>query len=224
MDWRIAFGAVAFVTLAGSASAAVVISDASFESPALPSQGYEYGVQNGAQHSSDGTDAAATGMTFSNGAGVQANGSAWGFANAPNGVQTAFLQSYNNQVPGTITQDVTGLTVGQKYTLTLDLSDRPGFGVDPVTIQVGGDVLGTFTPAGNTWAPVTTGTFTATAENDVISYSVAANAGDVDIGLDNVSIAAVPEPMTWALSLFGVAMAGGWLRASRRTVSAVARA
>lgn len=221
MAWRIAAGVVAFAAFAGSASAStIIISDPSFESPALPSHGYEYGVQNGAQHSSNGVNATAAGLTFSNGAGVQANGSAWGFLNAPDGVQTAFLQSYNNQIPGTITQDVSGLTPGKTYAITLDLADRPGYAVDPVTIKFDGSSVGTFSPAGNKWAPVTTGEFTATGASGTITYSVGLSAGDADIGLDNVSIAAVPEPMTWLLLSAGLGLVGGCLRSKRRIAPA----
>jgi hypothetical protein len=217
-------GIAALALTAGSASAAVVISDPSFESPTLSAGGYEYGVQNGAQHSSDGTDAAATGMTFSNGAGVQSNGSAWGFQTAPDGTQTAFLQSYNNQIPGTITQGVTGLDAGDLYHLTLDIADRPGYAVDPVTVEywaiIGStptleSTLGTFTPGSTSWTSVT-GSFKADAPTGYFSYSVAQNAGDADIGLDKVTISPVPETATWMLMLLGFGGLGAMMRAARR--------
>jgi len=53
----------------------------SFEIPALGS-GYQYNPS-----------APGVGWTFSTSSGIQGNGSAWGAAPAPNGTQTAFVQS-----------------------------------------------------------------------------------------------------------------------------------
>ena len=63
------------------------------------------------------------------GSGVQSNGSAWGFRNAPNGSQySAFLQgtSYISQTMN--------LVSGNYYTVSFYLSDRPGFNVNQVGI------------------------------------------------------------------------------------------
>src|SRR3954464_596558 len=67
------------VATGGRAGTPILI-DGSFESP----------PQNG------GWTFAPTvsGVTFTGRAGVQGNGSAWGFANAPDGTQTGFLQTY----------------------------------------------------------------------------------------------------------------------------------
>jgi hypothetical protein len=218
--------ALALMATAGTASAAVVvISDPSFESPSLPSGAYEYGVQNGAQHSSNGVDVTASGLTFGNGAGIQSNGSAWNFAPAPDGTQTAFLQSYNDQTPGVITQDVSGLTPGKSYDISFFDADRAGYGVDPVTVYFDGAALGTYTPASTNWNSVTTASFIPTSSNGVITYSVGLNAGDADIGLDDVSISAVPEPAVWAMMLMGVFGLGATLRNNRRSlVGSLARA
>lgn len=172
-----------------SAQAAPMVADASFESPALPAGGYEYGVQNGAQRSSTGVNAEAAGVIFSSGAGVQSNGGAWGFAPAPAGRQTAFLQSYDNQVPGRITQAVSGLTPGQFYRIRFYAANRPGFGLDPVTVSVAGVELGTFQPASARWEAFNTSAFEAESATAVIVFSVPMGAGDADIGLDEVSVA-----------------------------------
>jgi hypothetical protein len=207
--------AIATVGAAGIASAAVTVADASFENPSVPG-GYEYGVQVGAQNSSNGIDAAATGVVFGAGSGVQANGSAWGFASAPSGVQTAFLQSYDNYTPGQIAQDVSGLVAGKSYDVSFYIADRPGFGVNPVTVSFGGVALGTFTPASTSFSEVTSGSFVATASTGVITFSTGLNGGDADIGLDNVSISAVPEPATWAMMLVGFGGMGVAMRSRRK--------
>src|SRR5262249_55722068 len=56
-----------------------------------------------------------------NGSGIAANGSAFGNPNAPQGVQSAFVQEY-----GTISQSISGLTPGTIYTLTFSAAQRPG--------------------------------------------------------------------------------------------------
>ena len=211
----LAAGALALAA-AGASSAAVVVADHSFEAPSVPG-GYEYGAQNGAQHSSNNVNATAPGVTFNGGSGVQANGSAWGFAAAPDGVQTAFLQSYDNATPGSITMDLSGLVVGESYDVSFLDANRAGYGVNPVTVSyVGGGSLGTFTPLSDSFGAVTSGRFTATATTGDINFSVASNAGDSDIGIDNVSVSAVPEPAIWAMMLLGFFGLGAMVRVARR--------
>ena len=95
----------AALTLAGgSASALGVIS---FEAP----------VQNGGSNAYT-YDPTVAGMTFTGAAGVQANGSAWQFNNAPDGNQTAFLQNTSSNANAEIDIAVTGLTPGFDYTVS----------------------------------------------------------------------------------------------------------
>jgi hypothetical protein len=225
--WLVSGVAAIAVVTGGAASAKVTVLDGNFEAPLLAPGAYEYGVQNGAQHSSNGVDAKAKGATFGNGAGVQANGSAWGFADAPDGgSQTGFLQSYDDQTPGKITLKVTGLTPGKTYDISFFDADRPGYGVDPVKVSFDGDKLGKYTPENTSWNEVTTELFKATSTSGTITFRVKKNAGDADIGIDDVSVNAVPEPAAWALMMVGVGGAGAALRRSRsktgRRSSAVA--
>ena len=176
---------------AGTASAAPIVSDGSFEQPALQPGAYEYGVQNGAQHSSNGINVKAVGVTFGNGAGVQSNGSAWNFAAAPAGRQTAFLQSYANQTPGRITLAVSGLTPGKSYAISFHCANRGSYGVDPVTVAFDGASLGSFTPASTRWEKVTTDSFVASGSKGTITLSAAPGSGDSDIGIDEVTVTSV---------------------------------
>ncbi len=77
-----------------------------FETPTLSAGGYQYNP-----------NASGIGWTFAANSGVQSNGSAWGAAPAPEGVQTAFLQG-----TGGISQALT-LGVGT-YTLSFKAAQR----------------------------------------------------------------------------------------------------
>src|ERR1700677_1741661 len=82
---------------------------------------------------------------FSTGSGVAQTGSLWGWPAPPNGAsQNAFLQAFVGTYNGdaldwpasSISQDITGLTANDTYSLEFYLSDRPGnFGATPVEIS-----------------------------------------------------------------------------------------
>jgi hypothetical protein len=196
------------VTLALACTAAAnanpVILNASFSGPV---GGYTY------------QPATVTGWTFTGGTGVQANGSAWGFSNAPgSSAQSAFLQSYIGPLSAptgapssSISQDVAGLTSGDTYAISFYLEQRPGYGANPVTVTIDGVTLTVATaPDNDTWTKYTED-FTYNGGSDVLSFSVTGSGVgqyDNDTGLADVSIAATPEPGTLLMlgtGLFGFA-------------------
>lgn len=212
------------IASAGAAAAATVV-DGSFEDPHLTPGTYGYGVENPGTGLLSGVP---VGLTFDNGSGIQSNGSAWGFAAAPAGKQTAFLQSYpgqNGQTAGVITQEIDGLVAGKTYSLSFEVANRPGYGAETLSAYVVGSAspTGTFTATTNStnWQSETY-KFIAGADGSAdIHWSVASTPGvDSDIGLDNVSISAVPEPAAWALMLVGFAGLGGALRLRRKPLAA----
>ncbi|MEP6943491.1 MAG: PQQ-binding-like beta-propeller repeat protein [Betaproteobacteria bacterium] len=109
-----------------------------FETPSLGS-GYQYGPVS-----------AGVGWTFSSGAGIQGNASAWGAAAAPQGTQTAFLQS-----TGSMAQTL-ALTAGT-YTLSFSAAQRPccvAPYAHPIVVKLDGTAIGpAITPTASSFSP-----------------------------------------------------------------------
>jgi hypothetical protein len=110
-----------------------------FEIPALAAGTYQYNPAG-----------SGIGWTFSPNSGVQRNGSAWGASSAPEGVQTAYVQS-----TGTISQTLT-LAAGT-YTLAFKAAQRAccvAPNVQPVKVTVDGAQIGSLvSPASTSFAP-----------------------------------------------------------------------
>jgi hypothetical protein len=162
------------------------------------------------------------GWTFSGGAGVQQNGSAWGFTNAPGGSgQSAFLQSYMGPInvptgnPSTISQTVSGLTVGDSYQVSFYLEARPGYGLDPVTVTIDGTTV-TITPTSDSsWTKYTEYFTDSAGDSNTLTFSVSGSGVgnyDNDTGLADVSLAGVPEPGTLLLLGSGLLAFAGFAR------------
>ena len=198
--------------LAGSAHAGVVFFDG-FESPSSP--GISYG----------GTDTA--GASFGDGTGIQQNGSPFGYAAAPEGTQTAHIQS-----DGTFYEDVSGLTSGATYTLSFYDATRSGYAVDPIMVsyepELGTDPTVIMTTPSSTTFTLASTTFTYEGSGPAMFAISGTNpqtsSDDFNAAVDSFQIAsAVPEPSIWAMMLAGVALMGASLRFSRkRGVAALA--
>ena len=135
---------------------------------------------------------------------------------------------------GAVTQSISGLTVGNTYTLTFDWAaaqyhDRTG----PTTEQLVASIAGQnfSTAVVNNASQSSTGwfgesfTFKATQSTDVLSFlSIGTPNGMPPVALlDNVSITGgVPEPATWGMMLVGVAGVGAIMRRRRALGAAVA--
>jgi hypothetical protein len=113
--------------------------NASFEIPALGS-GYQYNPTG-----------AGVGWTFISNSGIQANGSAWGAAPAPNGKQTAFIQA-----TGMISQSLS--FAAGTYTLSFQAAQRAccsAPNVQPVKVAVDGTQIGSLvSPPGTSFTAV----------------------------------------------------------------------
>ena len=119
----------------------------------------------------------------------------------------------NANNPETVSQTITGLVVGQSYTVNYDYGDRPGSGPESMTVSVGGAPLGTNTdPGGNSslqWHGDSY-LFVATGTTETLSFTGLPDTGLASYGneVTNVSLYATPEPSTWLLMLSGLGLLG----------------
>lgn len=123
---------------------------------------------------------------------------------------------------GSISQLITGLTSGQDYIVTFWASKNPdgGDSLRTGTISFGG-VSMPFSYSDSSsltnmmWAPYSF-TFTASGTSDLLSFAADGSAGCCyGPALDNVSVAPVPEPATWAMMLLGLGAIGFGMRRSK---------
>lgn len=135
----------------------------------------------------------------------------------------------------TIQQTVTGLTPGNVYTLSFDLSSELAAATGAVA-EVGflsgaslGPTMFTAPVRGpaywNPWGSFSV-SFTATSSTAVLQFKDLAVEfpAAADLGIDNVSItgANVPEPSTWALTILGFGALGLLLRRRQAGLSRLA--
>ncbi len=130
------------------------------------------------------------GWAFVGTAGIQHNGSAFGAATAPEGTQTALLQSKDGSV-GSFSQSVD--FVPGDYRVTFQAAKRPGYAtLQPIQVLVDGTVVMTATPSATTWTSYTTPTFTVTAGAHTVAFRGSAPTGDATAFVDAVGLDAVP--------------------------------
>ncbi len=143
-----------------------------FEAPALGAGNFQYGPSGAA-------------WTFGGPAGIQRNGSPFGAANAPEGVQTAMLQGSSTGL-GSVAQTVT-LNAGT-YTLQFKAAQRSGqlqplrFTVDGV--QVGSEIA----PESDSFALYSSATFTVTGGSHTVKLEATDTSGDNTSFVDDISI------------------------------------
>ena len=122
-------------------------------------------------------------------------------------------------------QSVTGLTLGQAYELTVDIANLDG-ATDPNISIVASDgtdgsgtVLGTeiveapvgIGPYGTGYIDFVPETLDFTAASGSVTFSIGNQSKTGTMGIDNVSLAVVPEPTTVATALLGMGTLAGIL-------------
>ncbi len=129
----------------------------------------------------------------------------------PTGTKFLDLTFYTNVISqySSISQNL-NTTASQQYTLTFDLGSSNVFGVLPVialsTAGLSVNFAVTAVPAAiNNWTKFTYN-FTAPAASTAITFTGVQ--GSDYIGLDNISVTAVPEPGSLAMLLAGIAAVG----------------
>ncbi len=184
------------------------------------------------------------GMTFNNGGQVYLYGPSGGNTSASNYSNNGLTASSptggnfivadgDPSVSSAISQNVTGLTVGQDYTLSFywasgQLYDPGNSGASTTERWQVGFGSATATTATNTtiykgfdaWVQ-TTITFTASATSQVLSFlAVGTPAGNPPTALlDGVALVATPEPATWAILMVGMAGVAFMAHKRRRNAS-----
>ena len=118
---------------------------------------------------------------------------------------------------GEIEQSI-NTVAGKTYTLSLEYSANNGVSNPTAAIIVNGAALGSLT-GGTTWKQFST-TFTGTGAPMTVAFDETYGANSGGVFLDNISVAAVPEPATWAMLILGLGLTGVMLR--RRSGLAVA--
>jgi hypothetical protein len=191
--------------IACSAVAGNVVANCSFETNNV-------GSTSGFLYSNQGLVAAPWTFTARSGVSGINNGS-FGMTGA-DASYNAFLQQFSGDSPqalASIAQNLT-LAANTNYTLTALSELRPGFAANPVTVLFNGTAIGTITATSGTTPTNNVLTFstTTTGATGALMFRSAgtATSGDIDLLLDNVSIAvgaAVPEPVTFAMIGLGLA-------------------
>ena len=201
---------LATAAFTGSASAATIVNGSFEDSSVNPGGGFA---------TLSGGSTAITGWTV----GANSIDYIGGYWTAQDGTRSLDLSG--NQGPSSIAQTITDLVNGQAYRVSYWVSKNPD----------GGDATRTGTVTlGNT-----TGTFSFSANNNRANmlweqhfFDFVANgtSGTLSFGsdtsggccfgpaLDNVSIAAIPEPATWAMMIAGIGLVGATMRRRRTTV------
>lgn len=132
--------------------------------------------------------------------------SVYGLAPAPGNSQGQNLEVSGNASPATVYQNIGGLTIGQVYTISWLYGGRVGStGANTYTdVSFGGVTLTTDTGSSGVWtANSFTITATATIEKLAFTGYTPFCGGTCGSEIANVSVAAVPEPSTWAMMFLG---------------------
>ena len=158
---------------------------------------------------------------------ILSNANPYGVA-TPNGEMFIDLSGDTSAgFPKGLRQTLTGLVPGQQYAVSLDLGILNGLcsgalrcnGPVQVSASVGG-IGQTFThntsAPGNAWSSYRLDFTASAAEMALTIQGVSLPQGNFYIGLDNVTVSAVPEPATWALALAGLVALAGRRQALRR--------
>jgi hypothetical protein len=149
------------------------LGDAGFEAPALDTGNFQYRPTG-------------TIWTFAGSSGIAANQSGFtgGNPNAPEGTQVGFLQSTSS-----ISQPI--LISGGSYQISFKAAQRAG-NHQNINVLVDGNSVGSFTPAGSSYATLSTDTFTLSPGAHTVTFQGLDSAGgDNTAFIDAVNVAPV---------------------------------
>lgn len=111
------------------------------------------------------------------------------------------------------------LKAGQNYLLTFYYGGRPDGGTQKLNVLAGGTLLNSVPLTGSygAWTPQSFN-FVAKSNREAIEFQSLRTNGRASYGnlVANVSVAAVPEPASWAMMIVGIGGIGGVLRRRNR--------
>jgi Protein of unknown function (DUF642) len=187
----------------GSAHALIVVNgDFEAESLTLNSTGFVVHVPSGWSYSAN--DPIMFGSDYS-----PAHGSA-------NLAVPFDLYAFQMELPGSVlAQSLSGLTTGQSYALTFQLS---GYDTGPSGLTVGlsntTTPTSTFVNTASAWS-LQTVNFVANNSNVTLSFTSTGALNQSYPQLDNISVTAVPEVSEWAMMAAGLSVVGLMVRRRR---------
>ncbi|WP_309120512.1 chitobiase/beta-hexosaminidase C-terminal domain-containing protein [Paenibacillus sp.] len=159
------------------------IPNGSFESPPVTAS---TGVQVGG---------AAEGWTFHSHSGLVKNGSVFGEAPAPSGIQAAYLNTNNGQ--GEFSQSV--FLPGGTYAITFQAAKRSFGGAQSFDVYVDETLVGSYAPASTAYASFATDAFTVETGHHTIRFAATTTTGDNTAFIDAITIG---EPAPQAAPVF----------------------
>jgi hypothetical protein len=196
--------AVSVVSLAASSPARAEIV-ASFETPALNSPGIQYGPDEFSFNTNAIGPVVIPGFAFNGFSGIINNGSLGVFPDTTFGTQAAFLQGYQGS-GSEIVWSISGLTLGKTYTLSFNEVGSLIVPSETFTVSALGSSPVSFTP-GSSYTTQTLSFFASASFGDIDFVGAAVN-GNQASAIDNLTVAPVPEPSTWAMMILGFAGIG----------------
>lgn len=143
-----------------------------------------------------------------------------GFSSVGGGAAFTGSFGYSNGAVGSlgVLSQTVATTAGATYTYSFALLS-PGGATNEFSASLGGTAFGpAFVNAGAFGYTVYSGTVVAPTSNATLSFSFRQDPSFWNF--DDVSLAAVPEPATWALMIGGFAMTGFAMRRRRVALSA----
>ena len=156
----------------------------------LANGGFESPVVTGLRY----TPNQAAGWFFANKAAIQANGSVFKAAAAPEGIQTAVLQGTSNQL-GSMSQTLT-LDTGI-YKLTFKAARQADDVVQPLKFSIGQTQVGSLiAPTSTAFVTYTTSAFTVTAGKHTLRFDATDAVGDKSTFIDQIELVKTTAPAT----------------------------